>query len=323
MMMTKTMMTETVAMTNPEKGRSPTVLNIKKKSSNAWWRKWTSNSTKRKMMVSKSLMDLPCLLLTVNLPMTDLSITLWANLVTASSTSATLASMSSSTNVDDPIELVQMVAKKYEDHQDQRVATVLRNGDHYPPRREMSSFVVENSKKKLRSSRRSSWRRRKRRKPKLRLLRRRSPKLVHTKIYQKMKDERRRKRIIKTRRRAQAKMAARTLLSVWGCSEESGNVYLRPTIRWRCWTTKEVTTHGNVHQQPMEQVVSSTSRSTTMPLLRRPARRARTSQVMMTVKNSWMNGMSGPSMKLEKDQELTGKMFTIIWLQHWEDHGTC
>ena len=40
------------------------------------------------------------------------------NLVTASSTSATLASTSSSTNVDDPIELVQMVAKKYEGHQE-------------------------------------------------------------------------------------------------------------------------------------------------------------------------------------------------------------
>ena len=88
--------------------------------------------------------------------MTDLNITLRANLVTASSTSATLASMSSLTNVEDLIELAQMVAKKYEDHQGRRVATVLKSGGHYLPRREMSSFVVENSKLKLRNSRRSS-----------------------------------------------------------------------------------------------------------------------------------------------------------------------
>ena len=47
----------------------------------------------------------------------------------------------------------------------------------------------------------------------------------------KMKFERRRKGTIRSRRRAQAKMAARTLLSEWGSSEESGNLYLRPAIR--------------------------------------------------------------------------------------------
>ena len=77
------------------------------------------------------------------------------NLLTVSSTSTTSASMSNSTNVDNLIELVHTVAKKYEDHQDQRAAIVL-NGGHSPPRREMSSFVVENLKKKLISSRRSS-----------------------------------------------------------------------------------------------------------------------------------------------------------------------
>ena len=56
----------------------------------------------------------------------------------------------------DLIVLVQMVAKKYEGHQGQRAVTVRKNGEHYLPRREMSSFVGENSKKKLRSSRRSS-----------------------------------------------------------------------------------------------------------------------------------------------------------------------
>ena len=50
---------------------------------------------------------------------------------------------------------------------------------------------------------------------------------VHSKIQPKMKAERRRKRIIRSRRRAQAKMAARTLLSVWRRSEGSGNVCLR------------------------------------------------------------------------------------------------
>ena len=149
-------MMKAMVMTNPRKARSPIGLNVRKKSSTALWRKWTSNSTKRKLMMQKLLMVLLYLLLMVNLLMMGLNITLWANLVTASSTSATLASMSSSTNVDDLIVLVQMVAKKYEGHQGQRAVTVLKNGEHYLPRREMSSFVVENLKKKLKSSRRSS-----------------------------------------------------------------------------------------------------------------------------------------------------------------------
>ena len=52
-------------------------------------------------------------------------------------------------------------------------------------------------------------------------------KMSETKIHQKMKDERKRKRVIKIRRRVQAKMAAKTLLLAWERSEEIGYVYLR------------------------------------------------------------------------------------------------
>ena len=116
---------------------------------------------------------------------------------------------------------------------------------------------------------------------------------------------------MRSQRRAQAKMVARTLLSVWRRSEGSGNVYLRPTIRWRDWTTIEVATHGNVRRRPMERVTSSTSRSAMPHLLQHPVKRVQMSQVMMMVKNSWMNGTNGPNMKLEMDQKLTGKMFTM------------
>ena len=138
-------------------------------------------------MMQKLLMVLLYLLLMVNLLMMGLNITLWANLVTASSTSAILASMSSSTNVDDLIVLVQMVAKKYEGHQGQRAVTVLKNGEHYLLRKGMSSFVVENLKKKLRSSGRSSRKRRKTRRPKPRSPRRRNMIQVPPKIQLKMK----------------------------------------------------------------------------------------------------------------------------------------
>jgi hypothetical protein len=67
-----------------------------------------------------------------------------------------LASMSSSTNEEDLIVSVLTVAKKHEDHQGQRVATVLKNGELFPPRRGTSSFVAASWKLRLRNSRRSS-----------------------------------------------------------------------------------------------------------------------------------------------------------------------
>ena len=54
-----------------------------------------------------------------------------------------------------PYRVGPMVAKKFEGHQGQRAATVLKNGELCPPRGGMSSFVVASWKPRPRNSRRS------------------------------------------------------------------------------------------------------------------------------------------------------------------------